>query len=114
MNKLNFFQPCDRWRVNNPQANLLWGKMIKSSEPISKKSFEKIVDIKDLLEEDETLSEFMSYDESYFRSSFDGITVAYAQTHGFEFIFTEDGKSPEELISINISKDQKITERSFD
>lgn len=104
---LDYFNQCDRWRIGNDEGERLWHLMMANAEPISNSSMKKGADLYQLLDEEETLEDFMADDEgsSCYRSSFDGVTVLFVQSSGFEFIFTEDGKSPEKLIKEQLEKE---------
>jgi hypothetical protein len=96
MKKFEFFNQCDRWRIqfNNGEKN--WHIMMAGKESISMNVFEKMVNDQNILDEDETLSDFISYDQDsgFYKSVIDGGVVFFIQTAGFEFIFTPDGNEP--------------------
>lgn len=104
---LDYFNQCDRWRIGNDEGERLWHLMMANSEPIANEVMKKAADLYQLLDEEETLEDFMADDEgsACYRSGFEGVTVLFVQSSGFEFIFTEDGKSPEELIRNNLENE---------
>lgn len=100
MEKLEFFNTCDRWRIKFKHGEDNWQIMMANKEPISKGALEMIIDLSGIMdEEDETLDDFIANDpdSSFYRSNIEGVKVAFFQTAGFEFIFTEDGLDPHVL-----------------
>lgn len=82
--------------------------MMKNKLAISQDAFDKVVDIKGLLAEDEEKLSDITYadpDACCYKSNVKEVIVFFVQSSGFEFIFTEDGLSPEELENRQV-KDQ--------
>jgi len=86
-NPYQFLGPCDRLRLAGNED--LWQKMMLLKIPISMSEFEVSCQLDLLLDEGETLMEFIAGDpESNFFISFWGDQPCmFLQTHGFEFIF---------------------------
>jgi len=88
--KFKYFGQCNEVRCDKTEENN-WQNMIKKHKKVFKEEFEKNCDINVILDEDETLNEFITADpSSYFAKSFWGDKKCYyLMTHGFEFIFLE-------------------------
>jgi len=80
---------CDRLRLRGHEA--LWSEMIRQKVPVCMEHFEQQCDLSSILDEDESLSDFIAGDPtSEFYASFWGAQKClFIQTHGFEFIFVE-------------------------
>jgi hypothetical protein len=94
--KFHFFNQCDRWRIRYLKGEDHWQEMMKNKIPVSQSLFEISTIAEDLLDEDESLSDFVSSDpeHGFYISSVNSEPVFFIQHSGFEFIFTENGKSP--------------------
>lgn len=87
MDKFIFLGPCDRLRMAGGEE--LWQHMMLHRQPISIDRFATECRLETLLEDDETLEDFIASDpESGFYSSVWGEQPCrFIQTCGFEFIF---------------------------
>ena len=90
MAKAKYFMQCDRMRMK-PNGEAIWREMMKKRRTVEQSTFERNVDPKDLLDEDETLSDFIAGDPEavFYKSDVRGIKVWFIQMAGFEFIFTQ-------------------------
>lgn len=107
MSKLQYFNQCDRWRTQYPTGEAGWQEMIRNKSSISMSVFKKAVSYRDILDEKETLDDFIASDSGsgFFRSRVKGNPVFFVESCGFEFIFTVDGKEPLLKASQDISVD---------
>lgn len=66
--------------------------MIAQATPIGASEFKRLCRLETLLDEDETLEEFMADDETagLYKSVWGGGSCLFIQTSGFEFIFVKD------------------------
>lgn len=88
--KLPYLGQCDRIRRNNPEGESFWQEMIANAEPVSAEELEAACDVSAILDEDESLEDFVNpNDHGYFRSTVQGKPVWYVQTAGFEFVFAD-------------------------
>lgn len=96
MKPLEFFQPCDRYRMNFESGEENWHEMMGNKKEIPVESFLKIADTSRLLDDDETVEDFMASDPeaATYISTIKDEKVAFIATSGFEFIFTKDGEEP--------------------
>lgn len=86
---------CDRFR-QDAQGESDWQEMMNKAQRVSIDQFEAVCDPESLLDEGETLEDFMacSSDPSsgFYVSSIRNHRVLFCQSEGFEFIFTPGGK----------------------
>jgi len=84
--KIPFLGTCDRVRRTSQGENF-WQEMMENKKKISEREFLKNVDLKNMLDEDETWKEWKESQADkveYFKSL---NNVYFVQTAGFEFIF---------------------------
>ncbi len=95
--KFTYFNQCDRWRIRYPNGEEQWQEMMANKYPLPIEEFLLLADTSDLLDEDETLSDFVADDpdHGFFISTANKKPVMFIAHAGFEFIFTEDGESPD-------------------
>ena len=88
MKQFIFLGPCDRLRMAGGEEH--WQQMMLEKAPISIDQFARDRDLLTLLEDDETLEDFIASDpESGFYTSIWGDQPCrFIQTCGFEFVFT--------------------------
>jgi hypothetical protein len=91
--KFTYFGQCDRVRrcCGNEEK---WQEMIKNHTKIDIETFKALCNYEILLEDDETLEEYIADDQgAYFAiSNWGDLECCYLMRVGFEFIFVEDGK----------------------
>ena len=94
-NKLQYALSCDRLRVND-EGDLIWHTLMEKAERITFEEFEDVCDLGGLLDEGETLGEYVSIDDwaGAYKVETDGEPVVFMQRAGFEFFFTHDGLPP--------------------
>lgn len=82
-----FLGPCDRLRMAGNETK--WQEMMHHKTPISAEEFGQACALKTLLEDDETLWDFVAGDpdSGFYTSIWGGQPCMFIQTHGFEFIF---------------------------
>lgn len=83
-----YFGQCDIIR-KHPGGEELWHKLIAHEIRITKEEFLSHVNIKDILDEDETIDDFTGNDKDtyYAKSIVDGVVYYFFMTYGFEFIW---------------------------
>lgn len=86
-----YIGPCDRLRHHNPVNDKNWHVMMQNKRMVSKEEFLKNVDISPLLDEDESVEDFLkNHSDAEFFFSFWGNKSSYFMaTKGFEFIFVQ-------------------------
>ena len=79
---------CDRIR-KTPEGDALWHKLIENEIRITKEEFLSNVDVRDILDEDDTIENFTGTDKNtyYVKSIVDGVVYFFLMTYGFEFIW---------------------------
>jgi hypothetical protein len=97
-NKFKFFEQCDRWRRNFANGESNWHEMMRNKVAISQDELKDAVTVEDILDEDETLDDFVCSDpdHGFYSSTINDEKVFFMQDCGFEFIFTEKGCAPNE------------------
>lgn len=96
MKKYEYFNQCDRWRINFENGESNWHIMMAEKEAINMNAFNKMVNGEAILDEEETFYDFIcgDPDSGCYKSVIDDGVVFFIQTAGFEFIFTPDGNEP--------------------
>lgn len=91
--KYSYFEQCDRFR-RTPQGERDWQEMMANAKPIRFEVLAKHCDAEALLDDGETLEEYVSCndDTEFFISDIRGHRLMFIQSAGFEFIFTIGGK----------------------
>lgn len=91
-----YFNQCDRWRIRYDNGEECWQDMMANKTAISLEAFLLLVDASGLLDEDETVMDFVADDpdHGFFVSIASGTPVVFLANAGFEFIFTENGAAP--------------------
>lgn len=86
---------CDKLQRLD-QGELIWATLMNKAERIALDEFEDACDLSGLLEEGETLEDFIGSDEysGAYRVRLGSQTTYFIQTSGFEFFFTESGEIP--------------------
>ncbi len=91
--KFTYFGQCDRVRrcYGNEEK---WQEMIKNHTKIDIETFKSLCNYEILLEDDETLEEYIADDQgAYFAiSNWGDLECCYLMRVGFEFIFVEADK----------------------
>ncbi len=94
MSLFTYFEQCNRFRTNFPQGEDLWQEMMAKKEKIEPSVFETACDTSGMLDEDETLEEFMFASDpeaACYKSIVRGTEIYFVQCCGFEFIYTSTG-----------------------
>lgn len=88
MKRFVFYMQCDKFR-QQAGGEEMWQEMMRNASRITQQEFEEACDTNYLLDQDETLEDFIASDpSSYFARSVIGTEVVYfVATCGFEFIF---------------------------
>lgn len=102
--KYGFHDQCDRFRRAGGEAD--WQEMMSNAKPVSLAAFESQSDCELMLDEGETLAEFLEGssdpDAGCYVSEIRGHRVLFVQSAGFEFIFTAGGKPlPDHSLAAN-------------
>ena len=94
-----YFMQCDKWRRLGDKEEQAWHEMIRNKQAISQEGFVDRVEINHLLEEGESLDEYVADDpeHGFYLSAVNGMPVYFLQHSGFEFIFTPKGNNPCDL-----------------
>lgn len=90
---------CDRLR-RSPEGEQTWIALVSRAEAISQEEFEKACNLSDLLNDGETLEDFVSPDpqHTFYKVRDDaGHDVHFIQHSGFEFFFAEEGQWPPQV-----------------
>lgn len=95
MEKLQYALSCNRLRVND-SGDQIWHSLMAKAERIQLDEFSEVCDLSGLLEEGETLDDYISVDEwaGVYKVETDAEPVVFMQRAGFEFFFTHDGLPP--------------------
>lgn len=91
-----YFNQCDRWRTRYEKGEEHWQEMMANKKPLSLDAFLLLADPSELLDEGETVSEFVADDpeHGFYISKANQQTLLFLYHAGFEFIFTHDGGAP--------------------
>lgn len=94
--KFEYFTQCDKWRIRYVEGESLWHKMMRNKRPITVEAIKSKAELQDLLDDDETIEEFIADDPDagFYLSHLGSEYVLFIQTAGFEFIFTRNGHAP--------------------
>lgn len=86
--KLSYLGQCDKLR-RIAQGEQLWQQMLLLKAPVSIDTFKHLCQLEELLDEDETLEDFLADDPSsgLYASFWGEQRCLFIQTSGFEFIF---------------------------
>ncbi len=93
---ITYATQCDRLR-SNPEGDQTWIALISRAAVVDRTELESAVDLSGLLDEGETLDDFVSQDPNHrFYKSHDGEgnSIYFIAHSGFEFFFGEDGRWP--------------------
>ncbi len=87
--KMKYLGQCDRLRKQGPKNEANWQEMMKQKKPISMSTFKSKADYKAILDEDETLKDFIAGDPEagFFQSVWGNKKCVFLRTAGFEFIW---------------------------
>ncbi|NIT79663.1 MAG: hypothetical protein GWN58_33435 [Anaerolineae bacterium] len=87
--KMKYLGQCDRLRKQGPKNEANWQEMMKQKKPISMSTFKSKADYKAILDEDETLKDFIAGDPDagFFQSVWGNKKCVFLRTAGFEFIW---------------------------
>lgn len=87
---------CDKLQQRTQDGPLIWATLMNNAQRIPLDEFADACDLSSLLEEGETLDDFISSDEcsGAYRAEVGHQTTYFLQTSGFEFFFTEGGAIP--------------------
>lgn len=92
--RFEYHQQCDRFRKTE-QGEADWQEMMRNATPVSQQAFEGVCDPEELLDEGETLEDFVEGsgdpEAGFFQSTIRNHRVLFVQVSGFEFIFTPSG-----------------------
>lgn len=94
-NKLQYALSCNRLRVND-EGDQIWQSLVAKAERIQFDEFSEFCDLSGLLEDGETLDDYISVDPwaGAYKVETDDEPVVFIQRAGFEFFFTHDGLPP--------------------
>lgn len=94
-NRLQYALSCARLRVSD-LGDQVWHSLVAKAERISFEDFSEACDLSGLLDEEETLDDYVATDDwaGAYKVEVDGKSVAFIQRAGFEFFFTDDGLPP--------------------
>ena len=94
-NKLQYALSCNRLRVND-EGDQVWHSLVAKAERIHFDEFSEVCDLGGLLEDGETLDDYISVDPwaGAYKVETDAEPVVFMQRAGFEFFFTHDGLPP--------------------
>jgi hypothetical protein len=86
---LPFLEQCDRLRMQYTNGEAVWQEMIQNARRISLEELAAAVDPSRLLDEDETLEDFIADDPDagFYASSVQGEPVYFVEARAFEFLF---------------------------
>lgn len=89
--KFAYLGQCDRLR-ETAEGDSKWQAMMAEKKPISMREFEEACDVAILLDEGETLKQFVKGDPDagFYSSHWGSQRCMFVQTAGFEFIFVDD------------------------
>lgn len=78
-------------------GEMIWSTHMAMAHPVTLNEFQQSCDSSRLLDEDETLEDFVESDtdHGFYRCDTPNGSVYFIQESGFEFFFTADGKSPD-------------------
>lgn len=84
----SYLGQCDRVRINSENENN-WQQMMSLKQPISKEEFLSVIDPFSILDEDETIEEFLfnCSDVGIFKSVWGNNPCYFIACNGFEFIW---------------------------
>jgi len=107
--KYTYIGTCDRLRLNNPENELKWHEMIKNKSDLNIEEFKKDLDAGQLLDDDETIDDFLNYlssndDIKFYNSKWGDKGCKFIQTsgtNGFEYIFVNDNDMSKQLTKEN-------------
>lgn len=111
--KYTYIGTCDRLRLNNPENELKWHEMIKNKSELNVEEFKKDLDAGQLLDDDETIDDFLNYlssndDIKFYNSKWGDKECKFIQTsgtNGFEYIFVNDNDMGKQFSKINENLD---------
>lgn len=94
--QFTYFNQCDRWRTKYSEGEKHWQEMMDKKVKIDAELFLYLTDTEGLLDEDETVYDFVADDpdHGFYVSTANSKPVTFIAHAGFEFIFTEDGDAP--------------------
>lgn len=86
---------ADRLR-KNLAGEMIWSTHMDMAHPVTLNEFQESCDLSRLLDEDETIADFVESDpdHGFYHCDTPNGSVYFIQQSGFEFFFTADGKSP--------------------
>ncbi len=86
-----FIGPCDRVRNKSEENEQFWHEMMKNKKKISMKKFAGLADTEAMLDEGETLKDYVNdnTDVEFYSSNWGKKKAVFLQTSGFEFIFVK-------------------------
>ncbi len=89
--KFKYLGQCDRLRRQSEENEKRWHQMMADKKKILVKKFKQLADYQAMLDEDETLEEYMADDptSATYKSKWGNIDAVFLQHAGFEFIFTD-------------------------
>lgn len=92
--RFKYHNQCDRFRQTD-QGEADWQEMMKNAKPVEQQAFEAVCDPDDMLDEGESLSDFLASssdpDAGFYQSTIRNHRVLFLQVSGFEFIYTPAG-----------------------
>lgn len=94
--KFEYALPCDRLQVKVEHGKEIWNSLMAGAVRIDREAFEAACDVTTLLDDGETLDDYVASDENWavYRSETAAGVAYFLQTAGFELFFTPDGKTP--------------------
>lgn len=105
--KASYFGQCDRLR-RKPGGEEAWQGMMRNKRKVSMSTFLRKVDVSDILEDGETVEDFVADDpdSAFYESDWNGRRVWFLQTSGFEFIFGDKNMNRVNKIANRIKNDK--------
>jgi GNAT superfamily N-acetyltransferase len=94
-NRLQYAVSCNRLRVND-FGDQVWHTLVAKAERITFEEVSKVCDLSGLLDEGETLDDYIAIDDwaGAYKVETEGEPVVFIQRASFEFFFTHDGFPP--------------------
>lgn len=94
--RLEYLGQCDRLRMGDKRNEQYWQTMMEEKKPISLARLKALVDIAPILDEGETIEDFVRSDPNAkaYESVWGGKKAVFLQVAGFEFIWGEQPPWP--------------------
>ncbi len=88
--KMHYLGQCDQLRKRSEENEAYWHRMMDGAEPIDIKRFKRLTEYNAILDDDETLEQFIEsdLDAGFYLSTWGDRPAAFLQVAGFEFIWS--------------------------